>query len=672
MGVCGLLAMFSLLLQLFAWQPAAAEEPSVLELGASSSYRLSGHMSIFSDPSARISFDEILASPGRFKPLGGNLAQGYRRESVWLRFRVRRTTGFDGMPVLRLFPSYLDNVDVYVQNPELDASKASSYREFRLGDHIPVTERVFPDPTFTTDIAAPLDLQPGSMSTIYLRLRTSSAMNLMGAVESARGFESYSRNSLIFSSGCLSIVFVVFLINLLYFFRNRDRLYLYSSLYMFALSINYVGTSGLLSLFAPRWAHLLSDYFVGFGMGLGLSAMALITRKLFSALNCIWIYRFLFLSVTVGLLTILSVPFDVFSSVAPVACVDSVLLILLLAGLSIHAVRRGDHAGMLYLVVFGFGNIGYVLQYLSLLGLLPMEEWNSGAAQVAGLFNVLLLLLLVSERLRDAEHRLVSAIRDSERNALDLASRLTADLESSKSHLEVALASEQLALKRQKLFLSMVSHEYRTPLAIIVGNLDIIEIDREDGKSMRHQKELGYIRRAAGRLLEIMEVSLERSRLADPKAQEVFRLLDVGQFMNTLLEEVRHLWMDRKFSFVGPPRQLHVFGDMKHISTALFNLLDNARKYSPSGSEIKVECRQHGGEVLFSVRNPSSGFKLDDIEEMFEKYRRGVTSSGTGGAGVGLWLVRRIAEQHGGTATLSVHDSIVDAQLRLPVARSHD
>jgi signal transduction histidine kinase len=108
-------------------------------------------------------------------------------------------------------------------------------------------------------------------------------------------------------------------------------------------------------------------------------------------------------------------------------------------------------------------------------------------------------------------------------------------------------------------------------------------------------------------------------------------------------------------------------GDATQFGLAIYNLLDNARKYSPAGSPLELECRHADNEAVIRIRNQGKPITEEQAEAFFEKYRRGSNSMNTGGAGLGLWLVKNIVEQHKGTVTLKGIPSGVEATVCVPL-----
>ncbi|MEI8033046.1 MAG: ATP-binding protein [Chlorobiaceae bacterium] len=233
--------------------------------------------------------------------------------------------------------------------------------------------------------------------------------------------------------------------------------------------------------------------------------------------------------------------------------------------------------------------------------------------------------------------------------------------------LRQALEAERQAGELQQRFLTMISHEYRTPLAVISANLDILELQETDAGS-GNRTELSKMRRAVRRLVEVMEISLERGRLYDPRTKAEFRRFEISPLIAIQLDDIRVIWPERAFTYTDGLGTHMIFGDTQYLKTALFNLLDNAQKYSPPGSPIEISGYREGDDALITIRNQGCFFSKEESEQLFGKYIRGTTSYNTSGAGIGLWLVREIIEQHGGSVRLEGGEHGILASVRIPLA----
>ena len=243
------------------------------------------------------------------------------------------------------------------------------------------------------------------------------------------------------------------------------------------------------------------------------------------------------------------------------------------------------------------------------------------------------------------------------------------------SQLEKAVAERtrqlQEEVERLRRFMSMISHEYRTPLAIIRGNLDLIDLKHKSA-NFSNSAEMHKIRRAIDRLVEVMEVSVQESRILESHETPALNYFQLAPVIASQLEAFQSMWPERTLLYSEDLGNSEIIGEPSQLKMAIFNLLDNARKYSPTNSTIDLECRLENEKAVITVRNKGKSIRADEGEAYFEKYRRGSNAVNTGGAGLGLWLVRNIVEQQGGTVTLTGIESGVEATIRLPLVDNPD
>lgn len=239
------------------------------------------------------------------------------------------------------------------------------------------------------------------------------------------------------------------------------------------------------------------------------------------------------------------------------------------------------------------------------------------------------------------------------------------------SMLEKAVAERtaQLELEVEHLhrFLSMISHEYRTPLAIIRGNLDLIDLKHKSG-DYSNNREMGKIKRAIDRLVEVMEVSIQESRILESQKTLSSTNFEIEPLVVSQLDAFRSMWPEREFRYSGSLGESRIAGESSLLKMAIFNLLDNALKYSLPDTPIEMSCRVEEHEAVIAIRNQGKSIIADEGEAFFEKYRRGSNAANTGGAGIGLWLVKSIIDQHHGQVHLTGTETGVEAAVRLPLA----
>ncbi len=124
-------------------------------------------------------------------------------------------------------------------------------------------------------------------------------------------------------------------------------------------------------------------------------------------------------------------------------------------------------------------------------------------------------------------------------------------------------------------------------------------------------------------------------------------------------------------NFGEPAQRLTVMGDRRQLVSAVYNLLDNAVKFSPARAVVEVRGRQDGGFVEISVRDRGTGIPESELEHIFERFYRvaGAKARAVGGTGLGLAIVRHVATNHGGEVLVQSQEGVGSTfTLRLPPA----
>ena len=639
---------------LFLLVLAAPVTATPLLLADSREYKLAGHLEMLSDPAGTLTLAEVAGSAsGRFRPLPGFLGIGYGDQTIWLRFTFARTAAYHDECYLRLGPAYLDNLTVYVQEGA-EPGDPSSYREYRLGDHQPATNRPVRHPLFVVPVQMPtLDEH-----TVYLRLRTTSAIELSGSILPPVEMVSFIDSNILYNGVYLGVTLAIVLVNLLYFLRFRDPVIGYYVLYITALFANYLGVEGLIVLLWPGHPPLLSDYLVACGSGSAYIFFSLFGMHLFNTgREHSWAHRYFQYVIAVGVLMIMSVVFGWYSRVAGFVMLNGLALVLVMTGLSVRLVRRGELGGKIYLLAFSLSNLGFAVTFLRLLTVLPVNALTSHAYQTGTVLNMILISLALTERLHAAEKQAAAVAMGAEARAVQLAEEMTGELRQKQQELTVALQTEQELLRRRTRFLEMITHEYRTPLAIIRTNLDIME-DRGGEAVTTLRPYLDKMRRGVVRLIEVMEVALARVRVDELSAGAKFYPLPLVPLLMKVVEEARRLRPERLIEAKIADGPWEISGDAVMLKTAINNLVDNACKYSPPETTIQVSLVCDNEVVAVLVRDQGQGIPESELDKVFDKYYRGTGSSGSGGAGIGLYMVRRIIEQHHGFIVLSGGETV--------------
>ena len=233
-----------------------------------------------------------------------------------------------------------------------------------------------------------------------------------------------------------------------------------------------------------------------------------------------------------------------------------------------------------------------------------------------------------------------------------LAERAALAVENAKLYTEQVEARRKVEdLSRLKdEFLSIASHELRTPVTSIKGYTQLAKtLIRENDLSTSEEYldiALDQIDRMSRLILELLDVSrIETGRLEIRR--EPIRW---STFVRDVVHRHHTAVSDRRFHLDVPENSKVVEGDRDRLEQVLGNLLENAVKYSPDGSEIFVNVEDRGDSVQTSVCDRGIGIPADELTQVFERFHRGrqVSSTNYGGLGLGLYITKQIVERHGG------------------------
>jgi signal transduction histidine kinase len=226
--------------------------------------------------------------------------------------------------------------------------------------------------------------------------------------------------------------------------------------------------------------------------------------------------------------------------------------------------------------------------------------------------------------------------------------------------LDRARVTERLAAleKTKSQFLNLASHELRSPLGVINGYLSMLE-----------QGSLGQLQESGLRALEVLKAKtaelnllvaqmLDAARLEDGRLALKRDRLDLRVVAADAMQVVRPLaGADHPLTLETPPEAVTVLGDADRIKTIVSNLLENAIKYSPRGGRVQCIVSIADGVATLQVVDGGVGIARDDLPRLFHRFERieHRETSHVGGTGLGLYLSRELARQHGGDIHVVSH-----------------
>jgi PAS domain S-box-containing protein len=226
----------------------------------------------------------------------------------------------------------------------------------------------------------------------------------------------------------------------------------------------------------------------------------------------------------------------------------------------------------------------------------------------------------------------------------DISKRKEAEAELLRS---LAREKELSALKSS--FVSMVSHEFRTPLGIILSSAEILHDYFEQLPGEERQCQLDSIRRNTRRMADLMEEVLVLSRFDAGKMECKPAPLDVASLCRRIVDELLSATNNVcpiELKLVADLKEVHL--DERLLRHILSNLISNAIKYSPPGNVVRLGVTRNGNDVILRVEDRGIGIPEEDRQWLFNAFHRARNVGERPGTGLGLVIVKRCIELHGG------------------------
>jgi len=215
--------------------------------------------------------------------------------------------------------------------------------------------------------------------------------------------------------------------------------------------------------------------------------------------------------------------------------------------------------------------------------------------------------------------------------------------------LELELAKQRELAELRERFMSMVSHEFRTPLAIISSSVDIVQHYFDRLPREKIVERMADIKQQVASMTALLEDVLHILRGNAGKLTLNPELVDIVSLCEHIVENIR--LTDRgqhDLVYEADSAALHIEADRRLLEHIVTNLVTNAIKYSPPGTRVRVTVRALEGSVLLTVEDQGIGIPLSDQPYVFQPFHRGRNASGIDGTGLGLSIVKQNVELHGG------------------------
>ncbi len=573
------------------------------------------------DVQGRLTPDQVVQAGG-WRPLPEVLSLGYLPHPVWLRLQLEPAA--PGVPLqLRMRPAFVDDVRLYLPQP------GGGLAEQRSGDRVPWAQRPGSDTAlvfqWTPDAAC-----GGACHTVWLRLQSTSALVAQLVVLAPAQAQQRRDTEQLLIGSFLGLMAAVWAWSLWQAVQRRDLVLAWFSAYQ---GLSLLMSLGLLGVTA-RWLFPHSagaDSFTSL-MVLGVSlAGALFHRALLLSLGLHrWAVRLMNAALVPSLVCLVlwlagQVQWALRLNAITVLLVCTVMLPLV--GLS---VRQAQPLRRWLLLAYGVLALTIVLSMLPLLGWLDQGAWAVHQTSLHSLLTGLVLAMLLAQR----------------QNQLDAQARRTSHaLQAARAHADDA-----------QQFLAMLTHEMRTPLAVL-------------RLSLGQDEPPATARARAERCIADIDRLVDRAGLAQqmlaPDLQPRLTDCALPALLARLCAETSQ---PQRFVLQGQADLPTLRTDADWLAMALNHLLDNALKYAAADTPVQLHygLAPDGAGLLVSVANAPGQAGWPDAQQLFRKYYRSPAARHLRGTGLGLYLAASLVQRLGGHLVYRPEDGLLRFELWLP------
>lgn len=217
-------------------------------------------------------------------------------------------------------------------------------------------------------------------------------------------------------------------------------------------------------------------------------------------------------------------------------------------------------------------------------------------------------------------------------------------LQNSKEELTKALSKEKELSDLKSRFVSMASHEFRTPLSTILSSASLVAKYTETTQQENRDKHINRIKTSVSNLTDLLNEFLSIGKIEDGKITAHYSHFNIRELLETVCAEMQNLVKaGQRIKYTHQGNEV-VYLDPSLLRNVILNLLSNAIKFTPENGAIIIAGAANDKEVIISVKDSGLGISKEDQEHLFERFFRGTNAANIQGTGLGLHIVSKYIE----------------------------
>lgn len=267
---------------------------------------------------------------------------------------------------------------------------------------------------------------------------------------------------------------------------------------------------------------------------------------------------------------------------------------------------------------------------------------------------------LTEDALKRSEEQLIVYATELERkvemrtealnNTVSRLEREVIERKKAEDEVKKSLEKERELNDLKSKFVSIASHEFRTPLSTVLSSASLIQQYKDKGELDKVNKHVNRIKSAVNHLTSILNDFLSLGKLEEGKIEVNTESIQVNEFINEVIEQMSLTLKEGQNVELKCATQLKTIEtDPRILRNIMFNLISNASKYSDEGKKIELICEQKKTSLSLTVKDRGIGIPLEDQKHLFDRFFRASNSGNIQGTGLGLNIVKRYTELLNGT-----------------------
>ncbi len=217
-------------------------------------------------------------------------------------------------------------------------------------------------------------------------------------------------------------------------------------------------------------------------------------------------------------------------------------------------------------------------------------------------------------------------------------------LEASRDEINKALSKEKELSDLKSRFVSMASHEFRTPLSTILSSASLVAKYTESDEQDKRDKHIHRIKSSVNNLTDILNEFLSIGKIEDGKIVAHFSTFNIKEMITALCSEMQGIVKKGQLAIYTHQGNETVNLDPTLLRNVIINLFSNAIKFSPENSPIAITSAVTNKQIILSIKDSGIGISAEDQEHLFERFFRGANVTNIQGTGLGLHIVGRYIE----------------------------